>query len=143
MKCSIIIDKDREEEVVVYVHENNKFCAAVEQLCRGAEQELVGYRDGEGEYLKMHEVYAVMVEGGKTYAVMKDERLLIKSRLYQVEDRLPDSFVKINQSTIVNVSEIRRFDTSISGSLRIEMRNGFRDYVSRRCMKQVKEKMGV
>lgn len=143
MKCSIFVDKERDEEVVVYVHERNKLCAAVEQLCQSVGQELVGYRDGEGIFLDMQEVCAVTVEGGKTYAVTDEERLLIKSRLYQIEERLPDSFVKINQSTVVNITKIRRFDTSISGTLRIEMRNGMRDYVSRRCLKQVKEKMGV
>ena len=63
-------------------------------------------------------------------------------RLYQLEELLDASFVKINQSSIVNVKKIERFEASIGGALLVILQNGHRDYVSRRQVKAVKERIG-
>jgi DNA-binding LytR/AlgR family response regulator len=63
--------------------------------------------------------------------------------MYTVEEQLGGRFVKINQSCTVNVDKIERFDVSIGGALRVTLKNGFRDHVSRRQLKAVKERMGI
>ena len=83
-----------------------------------------------------------MVEEGKTYAVTEKGKYLLKLRLYQLEERLGEDFLKINQSCIVNVDMIESFKTSLGGSLMVTLKGGFRDYVSRRQLKTVKEKIG-
>ena len=83
------------------------------------------------------------VEDGKVFAVTADGRFLVRERLYQLEERYCHAFVKINQSCLVNVSLVNRFSASIGGSLRVEMKNGFFDYVSRRQIKAVKERLGL
>ena len=52
-------------------------------------------------------------------------------------------FIKINQSTVANITKIERFETSIGGSLSVRFKNGYRDYVSRRNLKKIKERMGI
>ena len=64
-------------------------------------------------------------------------------RLYHLEQRLPNSFVKIHQSCLANIRKIKRFDTSLAGTLTVCFQNGHRDYVSRRNLKQVKERLGL
>ena len=60
-----------------------------------------------------------------------------------IEEMLDESFVKINQSCLGNVKKIARFDASIGGSLMVTFRNAHRDYVSRRQLKTVKERMHI
>ena len=55
---------------------------------------------------------------------------------------LGDDYLKINQSCIVNIKAIKQFDVSLGGSLMISLKNGYRDYVSRRQVKAVKERIG-
>ena len=74
---------------------------------------------------------------------MEKEQLYLKQRLYQVEDNLDKDFIKINQSTIANIRMIERFSVSIGGSLQVIFKNGYKDYVSRRQLKSVKERMGI
>ena len=64
-------------------------------------------------------------------------------RLYQLEELLPSDFLKINQSCLVNIEKIKRFDSSIGASLRVMLDDGDRDYVSRRQLKTVKERLGL
>ena len=57
--------------------------------------------------------------------------------------KICSNFVKINQSCIVNVNKIERFDTSVSGTLKVSLKNGYTDYVSRRQLKPIKERIGI
>lgn len=143
MKCKTVIDKNREEEVIIYAHERNETVESIERIVSSTQLELIGYSGKSAVRLKQAEVYCFTVEDNKVYAITESEKLQVKLRLYQIEDIADDSFVKINQSCIANVSQIKRFDASVSGTLRVVFKNGYTDYVSRRQLKPVKERLGL
>ena len=142
MKCRTVIDKDREEEVVIYVHEKNSLSYEIEELVLGKSLELFGYKDKNIVKLSPSDVFCFTVENNKVYAICEKEKYQIKQRLYLLEEILDRDFVKINQSCIANIRKISKFDTSITGTLMVSFKNGHRDYVSRRQMKKVKERIG-
>ena len=143
MKCKTIIDKTREEEVIIYAHERNETVEAIEKLVLRSDFELIGYSGKSAVRLEWSEVYCFTVEDNKVYAVTENEKLQLKHRLYQIEELADNDFVKINQSCVANISHIKRFDASISGTLRVVFKNGYTDYVSRRQLKTVKERLGL
>ena len=144
MKYTIIIDKNREEEVIVYAKEKSELTDEIERLVNDNNLELIGYdKNGEGVKLTADEVYCFTVEDNKIFAITEKEKLRLKCRLYQLEEVLPEYFVKINQSCVANIRKIARFDTSVSGTVLIKFKNGYKDYVSRRQMKAVKERFGL
>lgn len=143
MKCSIIIDKQREEEVMIYAHEKTKLIEEIENLVSGELNELIGYIDREAVKISLNEVVCFVVENNKVYALIQNGKFCLKQRLYQLESMQDKNFIKINQSCIANVRMIRRFDASLSGSLKVTFRNGYVDYVSRRNLKTVKERLGL
>ena len=143
MKCTLIITDEHEEEVVIYARERTKLTNDIEVLVYGSVPELIGYKENEVVKLNSDLISCFTVEGSKVYALTDSEKLQIKLRLYQLEEMLPDTFVKINQSCIANIRKIERFDTSVSGTLLIKFKNGYKDYVSRRQMKAVKERFGL
>ena len=144
MKYTIIIDKNREEEVIVYAKEKSALTDEIQRLVSDNNFELIGYdKNGEGVRLTTDEVYCFTVEDNKIFAITEKEKLRLKCRLYQLEEVLPEYFVKINQSCVANIRKIARFDTSVSGTLLIKFKNGYKDYVSRRQMKAVKERLGL
>ena len=143
MKCTLIITDEHEEEVVIYARERTKLTNDIEVLVCGSVPELIGYKENEVVKLNSDLISCFTVEGSKVYAQTDNEKLQIKLRLYQLEEILPDTFVKINQSCIANIRKIERFDTSVSGTLLIKFKNGYKDYVSRRQMKAVKERFGL
>lgn len=142
MKCRKVIDKSREEEVVIYVKEDSEAARNIERYVLSLETELVGFHDSSIIPINQNEVACFIVEQGKVYALVGKERLRMKRRLYEIEEFLDSRFVKINQSCVVNVSEILKFDASIMGTLTVTLKNGYRDYVSRRRMSEVKRRIG-
>ena len=142
MKFTLIIDPERQEEVVVYAHRECALSEKIENLVKDFGDELFGYRDLEAVRLDVGLVSAFTVEDGKVFAVTADGRFLVRERLYQLEERYCHAFVKINQSCLVNVDRIERFNASIGGSLMVSTKDGYRDYISRRQLKAVKERIG-
>ena len=142
MKFRFLIDKNR-EEVIVYAHEKTKLVEGIEKLVTENNFELIGYADREAVKLDLADVYCFTVENNKIYAVCENEKYLLKLRLYQIEEKLSENFIKINQSCIANIRKIRKFDASFSGTLTVIFKNGYKDFVSRRNVKNVKERLGL
>ena len=142
MKCKVFIDKNHEEEVVIYSHQRNSLVDQIESLVNSQEIEITGYKEQETVILDLSEIFCFICEENKIYALTEKERFKIKLRLYQLEEKLPRNFVKLNQSCIGNVKKIQRFNASFGGSLSVEFKNGYKDYVSRRQLKIVKERFG-
>ena len=142
MKCKVFIDKNHEEEVIIYSHQRNALVEQLERLVNAQEVELIGYKEQEAVRLDLPDVFCFICENNKVYAITEKEKYKIKLRLYQLEEKLPHNFVKLNQSCIGNISNIQRFKASFGGSLSVEFKNGYCDYVSRRQLKIVKERFG-
>jgi DNA-binding LytR/AlgR family response regulator len=143
MKLTIHIDPDREEEVVIYARENRPVFAEIQRLLAAEDTPLVGY---EGEHivvLKPKKISCFVSGGDKVIAICGEHKYVVKKRLYQLEEQLGKDYIRINQSCLANVGQISRFSASIGGSLEVVFRDGYRDFVSRRELKKVKERMGI
>lgn len=143
MKLKIVIDEACEEEVIIYAKKKSELIDKIEQLVIGSSLELLGYLNKEVIKIKVQDVYCFIAEDSKVYAITKNDKVLLKYRLYNLEELLDESFVKINQSCIANINKIAKFDTSISGTLKVVFKNNYSDYVSRRMLKNIKEKVGL
>lgn len=144
MKYEIHIDENAEERAVIYARERTPLVDELERLLGGAggQSGLVGYTSGGVELFQPDEVECFISLDGKTYAVRAGERLQMKERLYAIEARLDERFVRLNQSCIANIKKIKRFEVTISASLMAVFESGYKDYVSRRQLKYVKERIG-
>ena len=143
MKCELHIDKNTDEKVLIYAHEQNKAVEEIKSFVENQDIELIGYKDGEIEKLNPNKVNCFIIENSKIYAITDDDKYHVKIRLYNLEEMLGESFIKINQSCIANIRKIKKFDSSISGTLSVIFKNGYIDYVSRRNIKSIKERLGL
>lgn len=142
MKCQTIIDKSRDEEVLIYAHAESSLTREIEALVTAHSTELIGYGERSVITLSPAEVICFTAESDKVYALTDTEQLRIRSRLYTLEEALGGDFVRINQSCIANIKKIKRFEASFGGALLVIFKNGHKDYVSRRQLKAVKERIG-
>lgn len=143
MKYTLVLDAEREEEVLVYARKPSSLTDAIEQLVVGDGVELIGFKDREMVRLELSEIVRFTVEDNKVYAVTDEDKLQLRCRLYQLEEQLPQHFVKLHQSCIANLRKVNRFDASLSGALKVMFQNGDVEFVSRRQVKFVKERLGV
>ena len=146
MKYTTVIDQGCEEEVIIHARRRTREVEALEAYIDSLNTELTGYgEDGQIILLRPAEVHCFTVEDGKVFALTDKEKLAVRLPLYAIEAMLDEGagFVRINQSCLGNIQRITRFDASIGGSLMVTFQNSHRDYVSRRQLKAVKERMNV
>ena len=143
MEYKIEITSEINEDIVILAKEKSPLLFKLEALLKADGEALYGY--GEKDILRLDKsnVYAFFVEAGKVYAKAENEKLLVKERLYILEEKFSSDFIKINQSCLINVSKIERFRTTLGGALEVVLKNGFKDYISRRQLKEVKERLGI
>ncbi|MBR5232863.1 MAG: LytTR family transcriptional regulator DNA-binding domain-containing protein [Clostridia bacterium] len=142
MKITIITDKTKDEEIIIRVHKRTELIEKIEKLVNETSDGFIGYKENEAMMLDINDVNCFITENNRVFA-MTDEKLIIKERLYRIEEKVGDNFIKINQSCIANISKIVKVQATFSGSLSVVFRNGYTDYISRRNLKKVKERLGV
>lgn len=143
MKITTVIDKNREEEIVIYLKEDNGLARKIEALLNGTSTEIIGYRDENMKVIRHGEAVCFTIIDSKVYCITENGRYRVKERLFELCEILGDNFVKINQSCLANTEKIKGFSASVTGSLKVLFVNGYTDYVSRRQLRTVKEKFGI
>lgn len=142
MKFTVIIDENRTEEILIYAKERNELISEIEKLVLD-DSKINGYKEREIVPFSVLETEFFVAEDNKVYAVTANDEILVKHRLYELEEILPPNFIKINKSCIANLNAVSGFDASISGTLKVKFKSGKVDYVSRRNLKNIKERIGV
>jgi len=140
MKYSLFIEPNREEEVIIYAHEKNDLVFKIEELLVKEKEELFGYSENEVFRLDPANILCFEANSGKVFAITANGKFSVKLRLYQLEEMFPKEFLKINQSCLIRVDKIKRFNSSIGGSLTVTLEGGYKDYISRRQLKKSKRK---
>ena len=144
MKFQLIIDKEKDEEVVATVHQRSALTDEIEALIRNHAntERITGYTDDEIKLLSVHQIECITVFDGKTYAIDANNcRYRLKQRLYELEALLPSSFIRINKSTLANENALDRFTVTYAGCVDAVFKCGYREYVSRRCFSQIKRRL--
>lgn len=144
MKCFTFINPDEEEKVVIYAKEENSLVLEIEKLVASTGVSLTGTYEDTSVLINPSEVSCFIAESGKIYALINEKKYQLKERLYQLEDMpFNEFFVKLNQSCFANIKKIKEFKTSIGGAIKVVFQNGYVDYISRRELKNVKERIGL
>lgn len=143
MKFKLIVDKEKDEEIVATVHSRSVLTDEIEALVLkyAGEDRIPAYRDDDLKMLLFSNIECVTVLDGKTYAIdSKNHRYRLKQRLYELESILPSSFIRINKSTLANENALDRFCVTYSGAVDAVFKCGYTEYVSRRCFAQIKRR---
>ncbi len=143
MKFRLHIDPQCEEEIIIHARENRPIFAQIERMVCEKDERLLGYDGEDIVVLQPQEVCCFVTGGERVFAVTEERRFVIKKRLYQLQEQFGSDFVRINQGCVANLRKIERFKPSIGGALQVVFQGGYEDYVSRRELKQVKERMGM
>lgn len=137
-----------EEKVLIYAKERNEIVKKIEDLVDSDGINLIGVdeesRDNETVILNPIDVICFVSENNKVYAIVGKKRYRIREKLYMLEEMgFKSYYVRLNQSCIANMKHISKFASSIGGSLLVMFDNGYSDYIARRELKNVKERMGL
>ena len=93
--------------------------------------------------LKESDIYVIRVEDKKTVIYCKDKQYISKKRLCELEKTLKSSSMKISKTTLINLKYIEGIEAAFGGMMLLIMKNGVKDYVSRRYLPNLKKYLGI
>lgn len=93
--------------------------------------------------LQPDEIYMVRVEGGDTIIFGESRKYRSRKRLYELEQQLGQQFMQISKSTLINLSYMDSIEAGFNGTLLLKLKNGCKDYVSRKYLTEFKKYLGL
>lgn len=146
MEFHLRVDPTAKEEVLAILHKHTPLADELEELVRrySGTDRIMGYTENGQRELRFAEIECVLVENDKTYAIAASgERFRLKARLYELEGLLSGGFLRVNRSALANRERIERFTVSFNGAVDVVFKCGYREYVSRRCFRAIRERMEI
>lgn len=143
MKCYTYIEETEEEKILIYAKERTKLIDEIESLVISSNIDLTGIYNEELIKINVNDVTCFISENNRVFALINDKKYQIRQRLYQIEEMKLHAFIKLNQSCLANKNKIKKFESTIGGALKVVFKNGYIDYISRRELKNVKQRMGI
>ncbi|UXV35400.1 LytTR family transcriptional regulator [Staphylococcus sp. IVB6181] len=144
MKVNTYIDHShKDEHVDIYAQTHNQMVDAIIHAATTVTgiATLCGKENDKTYRFPIEEILYIRSEQRKLFAYTKSHRIHIQARLYQLETKLPDQFIRISKSEIINMHNIRQLSLSPNGMIHIEMKHGDDTYSSRRYLKQLKARL--
>ena len=93
--------------------------------------------------LQPKEIFMVRVENGETIIYGEKDKYRTRKRLYEIGRQLGKQFMQISRTTLINLSYMDRIEPGFGGILLLKLRNGCKDYVSRRYLPEFKKYLGL
>ena len=93
--------------------------------------------------LKPEDIFMVRVENGNTVIYGEKRSFRSAKRLYELASQLGNKFMQISKSTLINLSYMDSIEPGFSGTLLLKLKNGSKDYVSRKYLPEFKKYLGL
>jgi len=144
VKINVDIDEKYKDTQITI--QSNEWSPEIQRLIDFINQQkpdrLFGVDGEQTVLLDPNEIDFFHVENRKTYAQMKNDKMEIRMKLFEIEENFFDKgFMRFSKSVIGNVNRIRRFELSFNGNLCVYFQSGSKEYISRKYVSAVKKRL--
>lgn len=144
MKLNIDIDGEYEEtSITIQAKEWSQELEEIISIIKKRQApRLFGVSEDQTIILDPQQIDYVYAESRKVFAAMKDHRIEIKMKLYEVEKKLASQqFMRFSKSVIGNLDLIDRFEVSFNGNLCVYFHSGNKEYITRKYVAPIKQRL--
>lgn len=146
MKVEVRLIEDlKEPYVVVYASHIDEEVQKTVNLFQesSAKDVIIAIENERNIILHAEEIYMIRIENEKPYIYCQKEKYVSKKRLVEVEVMLNQRFMRISKTTIINLDYIKGVEAGFGGMMLLIMKNGCKDYVSRKYLPNLKKYLGL
>ncbi len=146
MKLKLNMDSNcKEVEVQITTKEiDEEVNNIIRKLEKESLQVFTGITEDEAVILEPNDIVRIYTSNNKILAETKDGEYKLRYRIYECEEKLSQyRFIRISQSELINLSMVKKFDFSITGTIHVILKNGVSTFVSRRYVSTIRKVLGV
>lgn len=146
MKIRIEVDNGIEQdEIILRCRELNNeildFQKALNNILVQKNQ-IIFYKGDTEYYFDLNRIIFFETEENGISAHIENDIFQVKYKLYELEGFLPQNFIRVSKSTILNVNHIFSISKKLTSSSVVEFQNTHKQvYVSRHYYKMLKDKL--
>ncbi len=145
MKVNIDISAEyREPFAVIHTDKVTKEIQRMIDIFSNSETPVTALQNEEDiVVLQPKDIYMVRVENGDTVIYGAKQKYRSRKRLYELALQLGKQFMQISKTTLINLSYMDSIEPGFSGTLLLKLKNGDKDYVSRKYLPEFKKYLGL
>lgn len=100
--------------------------------------QIIGNKENKIYFIELEKIICFFSKGKYNYIKTSEDIYRIKYKLFELEEILnPKIFIRISNSCIINISQVKCFNTNIIGMILVEMKDGSTEKVSNRRISKV------
>ncbi len=135
---------NNDEIVITANRPTNEVKAIASLIANYASNRIPVYRDKDILFVAIRDIEYFYTDGKKVCIDTEDGKFDVKYKIYELEDMLDNNiFVKIEQGVIANIKKITNIKLLINGTMQIRFASGNTQYASRRCVSEIKKRLGI
>lgn len=144
MDVEIKIIKNLEKPyAVIYTSQIDEETQKIVSMLESANDIITAVHNDRTMILKGDDIYLIRIENEKTVLYGNEKSYVCKKRLCELEKALKPNFMKISKTTLINLKYIEGMEASFGGMMLLIMKNGCKDYVSRKYLPDLKKYLGL
>ena len=113
--------------------------SAAELLAKTPSSLLSGEKNGSYYALKPKEIILIRMAHGKPVAYTWDNQYFLAMKLYELEPL----FTRVSKTALINLDQLDHVEPELNGLMLGVMKNGSKEYISRRFVPTLKQKLGI
>ena len=132
--------EDDKINIVFNQAEIPKVSRLLDLIVRGEELFVTGYNEFGSKNVECRNFLYFIVEGDDVYGVIGNAKLIVRSKLYEIEKLLENKeFIRISKYALVNIGKIDYIKPALNSKLDLLMKNGEHLEVNRGYLKEFKK----
>ncbi len=140
-----INEKYQEDKIIICTNKiTDELQEFVNKLNNEKNNKIYGYKNDIIFILEENKIETIYSENKKVFIRYENGNIYeTKKRIYEFENNLPNKFVRISNSEIVNFDKVQNLEFKIVGTIILNFYTDRYTYVSRRYVKKIREYLEI
>ena len=140
-----INEKYQDDKIIICANKiTDELQEFVNKLNNEKNNKIYGYKNDKIFILEENKIETIYSENKKVFIRYENGNIYeTKKRIYEFENNLPNKFVRISNSEIVNFDKVQNLDFKIVGTIILNFYTDIYTYVSRRYVKKIREYLEI
>jgi DNA-binding LytR/AlgR family response regulator len=127
-------------EVLITCPVKNKIVERIASFIKSVDTQIECYSDDIVKLVNVSDIYYIESVDGKTVVCCEKEKYIVKSRLYQIYEKLRDNgFIQISKYCVLNINKLDKFKPLDNNRLEAVLSNGVYLCITRKYISGIKQ----
>jgi len=133
-------DLQKEIKISITYPVKNKIVERIVSLIKSVDAQIECFSDDIVKLVNVSDIYYIESVDGKTVVCCEKEKYLVKSRLYQIYEKLKDNgFIQISKYCVININKLDKFKPLDNNRLEAVLSNGVYLCITRKYISGIKQ----